>query len=135
MQNVYGKHVRIASECDIVSIRKEVRETATSIGFGLTDITRIVTAASELARNVFHYAGSGFMEINILASNGAKGIELSFVDAGPGIPDINQAMQMGYTTKDGLGLGLPGAKRLMNEMEIHSEVSKGTTVKVKKWLA
>ena len=134
MQSDPGNKLPIESENDIVSVRKKVREVATSLGFGLTDITRIVTAASELARNVFHYGGSGFVQLQTLTSNGSTGIELLFVDEGPGIPDVDQAMQMGYSTRDGLGLGLPGAKRLMHEMEIHTKISEGTTVKVRKWL-
>jgi len=134
MQTESAKRVPIDTENDIVLVRKEVRETSSLLGFGLTDITRIVTAASELARNVFHYAGSGYMQLEILTLNGSKGLELSFTDKGPGIPDVDQAMEMGYSTRAGLGLGLPGAKRLMNKMEIHTKVSEGTTVKVTKWL-
>jgi serine/threonine-protein kinase RsbT len=134
MQTEIGKRVPIDTENDIVSVRKEVRQTASLLGFGLTDITRIVTAASELARNVFHYAGSGYMQLKILTVNGSTGIELLFADKGPGIPDVERALEMGFSTRAGLGLGLPGAKRLMSEMEIHTKVSEGTTVKVRKWL-
>jgi serine/threonine-protein kinase RsbT len=126
--------VRIISETDIVAIRKAVREEATTLGFGVTDVTRIVTAASELARNVFHFAYSGVMQLRTFASNGNIGIELTFIDEGPGIPDIAKAMEVGYASKGGLGLGLPGTKRLMDEMDIQSEPDKGTTVTIKKWM-
>jgi serine/threonine-protein kinase RsbT len=125
--------VRINSEGDLVTARKTVRDAAMAMGFGMTDVTRIVTAASELTRNVFRYAGSGVMYWRKLNSGDHVGLELTFEDSGPGIPDIEQALEMGYTTSGGLGLGLPGAKRLMDEMEIDSEVGKGTRVTVKKW--
>ena len=124
----------INAEIDIVTVRKAVREAASGIGFGVTDTTRIVTAASELARNVFLYAGSGEMQWQVLNSDGNTGLELVFEDRGPGIVDIAQALQPGYTTSNGLGMGLPGSRRLMGEMEIESEASKGTTVIVRKWL-
>ena len=126
--------VRIDSEGDIVVARKLVRTQAMGLGFGVTDVTRIVTAASELTRNVFRHAGSGAMYCRRLNSGNHIGLELIFEDQGPGIPDIDQAMEAGFTTAGGLGLGLPGAKRLMDEMEIQSEVGRGTTVTVKKWL-
>jgi serine/threonine-protein kinase RsbT len=125
--------VRIGSEGDLVTARKMVRDVAVTMAFGVTDVTRIVTAASELTRNVFRYAGSGVMYWRKVNTGEHVGIELTFVDSGPGIPDVEQAMEMGYTTSGGLGLGLPGAKRLMDEMEIESAVGKGTRVTVKKW--
>lgn len=126
--------LRISSEDDIVMARRAVREAATDLSFGITDVTRIVTAASEMARNVFLYAGSGVMRWSGLEHNGGAGIELTFEDHGPGIADVEQAMQPGYGTGQGLGLGLPGAKRLMDEMEIRSKVGDGTTVTLRKWL-
>jgi serine/threonine-protein kinase RsbT len=127
--------VPIKSENDIVAARRAVRDLATGLSFGVTDVTRIITAASELARNVFLYAGSGMMSWSTLDRNGDAGLELKFEDHGPGIADIGLAMTPGYSsTRQGLGLGLPGAKRLMDEMEIHSELEKGTTVIVRKWL-
>lgn len=125
--------IRIDDESHIVTVRKTVRNTATQLGFGITDVTRIVTAASELARNVFHYAGSGFMGWRTLDAGGSAGIELTFEDRGPGIANVEQAMQEGYSTSGGLGMGLPGTKRLMDEMEIRSEVGQGTRVTVRKW--
>jgi len=125
---------RIDDEVDIVKVRKLVREAAHRIGFGVTDVTRIVTAASELARNVYRYAGSGTMHWRLIIKNTQVGIELIFEDKGPGISDIGQAMGMGYTSGGGLGMGLPGVKRLMSEMEIQSEVGCGTIIKVIKWI-
>ena len=100
----------------------------------VTDATRITTAASELAHNVFLYAASGAVHYRVLNRSGQVGIELIVEDHGPGIADIERAMQPGYTTGNGLGLGLPGSKRLMDEMEIESEVGKGTKITLKKWL-
>lgn len=133
MRSEHDGNVLISAENDIVKVRKAVREVAISLDFGTTDVTRIVTAASELARNVFHYAGFGTLECRRINSGDSIGIELIFEDKGPGIPDIEQAMTMGYTTRGGLGLGLPGAKRLMDELEINSEAGKGTTVIIRKW--
>lgn len=133
MNAEHGGEVRIHSESDIVTTRVTVRTAATQLGFGVTDVTRIVTAASELARNVFLYAGSGIMRWQALDTGGRIGIELTFEDRGPGISDIEQAMEAGYTSGGGLGLGLPGAKRLMDELDIASEIGKGTIVTAKKW--
>jgi serine/threonine-protein kinase RsbT len=124
----------IGSESDIVTARKLVRNAAGALGFSVTDVTRIVTAASELTRNIYHYAGSGVMRWRLLTAGGSVGIELTFEDSGPGIPDVAKAMESGFSTSQGLGLGLPGAKRLMDEMTIQSELGKGTTVRVRKWL-
>ena len=124
---------RISTEMDIVKARKVVRDAATAIGFGITDVTRIVTAASELTRNIYQYAGSGVMRWRLLEQGSREGLELVFEDHGPGIPNIEKAMEMGYTTGGGLGLGLPGAKRLMDELIIQSVVGKGTTIETKKW--
>jgi serine/threonine-protein kinase RsbT len=126
-------HVPISDESQIVMVRKSVREAVNRLGFGVTDVTRIVTAASELARNVFLYAGSGEMLWQALDTPRSIGIELVFRDQGPGIADINQALQEGYTTSGGLGLGLPGSKRLMDEFEIQSRPGAGTMVTVRKW--
>src|SRR5580704_1458879 len=104
--------IPIKAENDIVAARRTVREAATLAGFTPTDVTRIVTAASELARNVFKYAGEGVMRWNLVNATNRAGIELQFIDHGPGIADVNLAMEGGYSTGGGLGLGLPGAKRL-----------------------
>ncbi len=126
--------LRIGSEGDIVMARRLVRNAATELGFGITDVTRIVTAASELTRNIYHYAGSGVVRWRSLSREAVVGLELTFEDRGPGIADVTQAMQSGFSTSKGLGLGLPGARRLMDEMAIQSQVGKGTTVQVRKWL-
>ncbi len=125
---------QIGSETDIVTARRLVRNAATALGFGITDVTRIVTAASELTRNIYHYAGSGVMRWRSVVENSTIALELTFEDSGPGIPDVSKAMESGFSTSKGLGLGLPGAKRLMDEMTIQSEVGKGTTVQIRKWL-
>ena len=132
----FGHHekVHINTELDIVQVRTTVREKAVEIGFSVTDVTRIVTAASELARNVYRFAGTGVMYYETRDEDGRRGIVLTFEDSGPGIENIGVAMEEGYTTGNGLGLGLPGTRRLMDEMEINSKVGTGTTVRVVKWL-
>jgi len=125
---------RISTESDIVTARKFVREAAAALGFGLVDVTRIVTAASELTRNIYQYAGSGVMRWRPLHEAGRMGLEIVFEDRGPGIADLERAMEPGFSTGKGLGLGLPGSKRLMDEMTIESKAGEGTTVRVRKWL-
>ena len=129
-----SEKIEIINEDDVVKVRKAVRKISAEICFGITDITRIVTAASELARNVYRFAGSGSMICSIITADGNVGIEMVFEDNGPGIEDIERAMGKGYTTGGGLGLGLPGTKRLMDEMEIESEFGKGTKITIRKWL-
>lgn len=124
---------RIQCEGDIVLARKIARDAATAMGFGLTDVTRIVTAASELTRNIYHYAKCGCMRWRTVNENGKVGLELVFEDHGPGIPDIAKAMEPGYSTGKTLGMGLPGSKRLMDELTMESTVGQGTTVTVRKW--
>ena len=126
--------VSIQTEGDIVAARRSVRDAATQMGFSQTDVARIVTAASELARNVYRYAGGGVMRWGAVANGDRRAIELQFVDQGPGIENIDLALTEGYSTGGGLGMGLPGAKRLADELEIHSAVGKGTTVTLRKWL-
>jgi len=126
--------LNIRSEADIVAARRLVRNAATTLGFGITDVTRIVTAASELTRNIYQYAGSGTVRWRSLNEGVDVGLELVFEDSGPGIPDIARAMESGFSTGKGFGLGLPGAKRLMDEMTIQSETGKGTKVQTRKWL-
>ncbi len=133
MNSPHGGEMVIDNENDIVMARKSVREAAVALGFGVTDVTRIVTAASELTRNIYVYAGSGVMRWHTLNGN-ATGLELVFEDHGPGIADVSLAMQPGYTTGKGLGMGLPGSKRLMDEMDVHSEIGKGTIIRIRKWL-
>ena len=134
MNEPHQGEFRITSENDIVMARKVVRYAATTLGFGITDVTRIVTAASELTRNIYHYAKSGVMHWRSLNPGARVALELTFEDNGPGIPDVEKAMEMGFSTGKGLGMGLPGSKRLMDELVIESTVGKGTTVVVRKWL-
>jgi serine/threonine-protein kinase RsbT len=126
--------VEIHAETDIVVARQAIRQAATEIGFGVLDTTRIVTAASELARNIFKYAGKGVMSWQILDHDQRGGLEVAFKDEGPGIANVNDALREGFSTGGGLGMGLPGAKRLMDEMEVRSVPGQGTTVIVRKWL-
>lgn len=133
MSESLSNEVHIKTEGDIVLARRAVREFAVQMGFGVTDIVRIVTAASELARNIFKYATEGNLFIRPLEREGGMGLELKFVDQGPGIADIGKAMREGYSSSGGYGMGLPGAKKLMDEMEIYSSPETGTTVVIKKW--
>lgn len=126
--------VTIITEADIVNARREARIGATAMGFGITDVTRIVTATSELARNIYRYAGEGVMHWQIIENASRKGIELIFTDHGPGIEDVDKAMTVGFTTKNGMGMGLPGSKKLMDEMTIDTSPEKGCIVRVVKWL-
>ena len=118
---------------DIVRMRHVVREQAIALGFSLVDQTKLVTAASELARNILNYGGGGEMRLTPLVDGSRRGLRLMFVDQGPGIPDIELAMKDGYTTGGGMGLGLGGAKRLSNEFHIESKVGAGTTVSITRW--
>ncbi len=128
-----GEHP-IKSEGDIVTCRKLIRTAAVAAGFGMTDVTRIVTAVSELARYVYVHSGSdGVMRWEILYQSGKVGIQLEFEDYGKGIPDVDQAMEVGFTTAGTMGMGLSGVKRLMDEMNIKSEIGVGTTITIEKW--
>jgi serine/threonine-protein kinase RsbT len=118
---------------DIVRMRQFVREQAAAMGFSLVDQTKLVTAASELARNTMVYGGGGEVAIRPLAEGARRGLRLAFVDNGPGIADIALAMKDGYTTGGGLGLGLGGAKRLCNEFTIDSAPGRGTRVTITRW--
>ena len=125
----------IRSAEDIVRMRQVVREQAVGHGFTLVDQTKLVTAASELARNIVNYGGRGGGEVRIslVVQGMRKGLKLAFADQGPGIPDIELAMKDGYTSGSGMGLGLGGAKRLSNEFRIESTVGKGTRVTIVRW--
>jgi len=125
----------IRSGADIVVARQQGRNLARSLGFSDVDQIVIATAISEVARNIVEYAKQGELKIAPLASGGRVGILIVAEDQGPGINDIGQAMQVGYSTGRGLGLGLPGAKRLMDDFEIQSIKGKGTTILMKKWIA
>ena len=123
----------IGTSEDIVRMRQLVRERAIAQGFTLVDQTKIVTAASELARNILNYAGSGQMSIEPLSNGMKKGLRLVFSDKGPGIADIELAMKDGYTTGGGMGLGLGGSKRLASEFHIDSKVGEGTRISLTRW--
>lgn len=123
----------IGSADDIVRVRQEVRRRAVEVGLRLIDQTKIVTAASELARNTWHYGGGGACEIQSLANGGRKGLRLIFTDQGPGIADLGKAMADGYSSGTGMGLGLSGARRLSNEFDIDSAPGKGTRVAITRW--
>lgn len=129
-----GGDLKITSQGDIVLARRRIREIAVDMGFGMTDVTRIVTAVSELTRNIQQYAGSGTMYWRQLEVDRRTGLELIFEDEGPGIDDLHRVLGEGYTTGGGLGMGLPGSRRLMDEMELESEPGRGTCVTVRKWL-
>jgi serine/threonine-protein kinase RsbT len=123
----------LRSSEDVVRLRQAVRERAVAAGFSLVDQTKMVTAASELGRNTIQYGGGGHALILSLVNGTRRGLRLEFVDQGAGIKDIQQALQDGFTTGGGLGLGLSGAKRLSDEFEIESQPGKGTRVAIARW--
>ena len=123
----------IRQEQDIVLTRQAVRRLAQELGFGIVDQTKMVTAASELARNALIYGHGGEVRWEILTDGSRRGLRLHFIDHGPGIADVHQAMVDGWTSGTGLGLGLSGAKRLVNEFELHTELGKGTRVTITRW--
>jgi serine/threonine-protein kinase RsbT len=123
----------IGTEYDVVIARQTVRKWAAELGFNLVDQTKVLTAASELARNVLVHGGGGTARLEILNDGSRRGLRLTFEDQGPGIPDIELALRDGYTTGSGLGLGLGGSKRLVSDFEITSTVGKGTRVAITKW--
>ncbi len=126
--------VDIISEWDIVAARQLGRNEAKEAGFGTVDQARITTAISELARNIYLYAGKGTIEIKQITEGNLKGLLVIASDKGPGIPDVRRVMEDGYTTSGGLGAGLPGVKRLMDEFKIETNVGEGTTISTIKWL-
>ena len=123
----------IAASSDIVLIRQEVRKWAVELGFSLVDQTKMITAASELARNSLDYGGGGIVRFEIVENGTKRGLQLTFEDEGPGIPDIELALTDGYTSGKGMGLGLGGARRLVNAFEITSSVGQGTRVTITRW--
>ena len=125
--------VAIRSSDDIIKARQMVRDCAVAQGLPLVDQTKLITAASELARNTLLHGGGGDMRVQALNHDGRRGVKASFSDQGPGIADLDQAMKDGFTTGGGLGLGLGGAKRLVNEFEIQSEPGKGTMITIVRW--
>ena len=125
--------VLIVKEQDVVLFRNRVKEYAVKIGMGLVNQTKLITAASELVRNMIKYANGGSILIEVITRGRENGIRLTFKDKGPGIPNVQQAMKDGFSTGKSLGLGLPGAKRLVSEFDIKSTVGEGTTVSIIKW--
>lgn len=123
----------IASADDVVRVRQLTRSWASELKFSLVDQTKLVTATSELARNTLEHGGGGDMTIEIVENGARRGIKLTFVDHGPGIPNMELALRDGFTTGSGMGLGLSGSKRLVNEFNIESELGRGTTVTIIRW--
>ncbi|WP_156292072.1 anti-sigma regulatory factor [Oceanobacillus salinisoli] len=127
--------VTIQKEWDIVGARHVARDMAKTLGFGTVDQARIATAVSELARNIYLYANNdGQIYFDMINTIDGKGLSIIAVDSGPGISDIAEVMQDGFSTSGGLGAGLPGVKRLMDEFDIQSELGKGTKITAKKWV-
>jgi serine/threonine-protein kinase RsbT len=133
MAVVRDEQVSVRSEDEVVRVRQLAREWSVSLGFGLVDQTKIVTAASELARNTVIYGGGGTVRFQALNDGSRRGLCLTFEDTGPGIADLQLALKDGYSTGTGLGLGLSGAKRLMSEFDIQSTPGQGTRVTVTRW--
>jgi len=131
--------LELSSRTDVVDVRQKVRELCKSLNFSLSETTRVVTATSELARNIIEFAGYGkiswslISEQNRTGAGAEKGLELVFKDEGPGIDDLEWAMRDGTSTGDGLGKGLPGAEKLMDEMDVKTDPESGTRITVKKW--
>lgn len=133
MPTIKAETLAIQSQNDMVAVRQSVRAWAAGIGMSIVDQTKIVTAASELARNTLVYGGGGTAVLEQLEDGGRRGLRLIFEDHGPGIPDIAKALTDGYTTGGGMGMGLSGSKRLVNDFDIKSVVGEGTCVTVARW--
>jgi serine/threonine-protein kinase RsbT len=123
----------VESEGDVVLVRQAVRKLTVELKLSLVDQTKMVTAASELARNMLIYGGGGAVTMNVVSELGRNGLEVHFIDQGPGIPDIELALRDGYTSGGGMGLGLGGARRLVNQFEIKSAPGEGTHVVITRW--
>lgn len=123
----------IQQEADVIGLTKLIRQQAVEVGMNVLYQTKLITAASELTRNMLNYAGSGTSSVERVQQGTKEGIRLTFTDQGPGIPDIDQAMQDGYSSGTGLGVGLPGARRLMDEFTLTSALGEGTTITVILW--
>lgn len=127
------KCVPVASDDDLVAARREGRILAEQLGFSTSEQTLVATAISELARNIVTYAGRGEIQVGLVHNGNKRGISVIARDEGPGIPDINLALQQGYSTSGGFGIGLPGVRRIMDEFDIASDVGRGTTITITKW--
>jgi len=133
MTTLKSESVSVTAAPDVVILRQKVRAWTTELKFSLVDQTKMITASSELARNTLHHGGGGTCLMEILSNGTRTGLRLTFEDHGPGIPDIDLALKDGYTTAGGMGLGLSGSKRLVNEFQIASKVGEGTRVCVIRW--
>ena len=133
MLTARSEQVAVRQQHDIVNVRQVVRSWSLNVGLGLVDLTKLVTAASEIARNTVEYGGGGTLQIEELRDGLRQGVRLVFEDQGPGIPDIDRAMTDGYTSGNGMGLGLGGTKRLVDEFDISSTPGAGTRVSITKW--
>ncbi len=133
MTTVREGSIPLRTQQDIVASRQTVRKLAQELGFSLVDQTKMVTAASELSRNTLIYGGGGEMRWEVITAGAREGLRVHFEDKGPGIPDVNVAMTDGWTSGNGLGLGLSGSKRLVNEFEIRTAVGEGTCVSITRW--
>lgn len=133
MTTLKSESILIKASADVVALRQRVRGWTTELKFSLVDQTKMITASSELARNTLGHGGGGSCLMEIISNGTRTGLRLTFEDKGPGIPDINQALKDGYSTGSGMGLGLSGSKRLVNEFEIASKVGEGTRVSVVRW--
>jgi serine/threonine-protein kinase RsbT len=133
MTTAHDEKLPIRSDHDVVMIRQRIRALTVELGFSLVDQTKMVTAASELARNTLQYGLGGDLFIEKVMEGIRRGLRLSFVDQGPGIPDIARALEDGYTTGNGLGLGLSGSRRLVNDFELVSKPGEGTRVTITRW--
>ena len=125
--------VPLRSEADIVASRQVVRQLAVALKFSLVDQTKMITAASELSRNTLVHGGGGEMRWNVIEDGLKRGLQLQFADTGPGIPDVNLALTDGWTSGGGMGLGLPGSKRLVHEIDLQSAPGQGTRVSITRW--
>ncbi len=130
---VSAETMQIRSSDDVVLVRQAVRKKSIALGLGLVDQTKVVTASSELARNTLDYGGGGTAQLELVENGTRSGLRVTFEDQGPGIPDLDLALTDGYTTGNGMGLGLSGAKRLSNEFEIWSKPGEGTRVSILRW--
>ncbi len=133
MPTTRTERLEIRSADDVVGVRQQVRMLAVEAGLSLVDQTKIITAASELARNTLDYGGGGEVGLELIEDGGRRGVRLTFEDRGPGIADIQQALKDGFTSGSGLGLGLGGARRLSNEFNIESKVGLGTKITIARW--
>jgi serine/threonine-protein kinase RsbT len=131
--NELTERIAVASDQDVVRVRQLVRTVAVAVDLSLVDQTKLVTAASELARNTLIYGGGGTVEIGCVENGRRRGIRIVFADRGPGIPDLELALTDGYTTGAGLGLGLSGARRLVDDFDIETTPGQGTSITVTKW--